>query len=381
MVLICAGVDTVFRVDGSTLIGDSFDAAAACPTLPASSFSSFRNASSTEIQARRLLKNCSVVIRRQLDNACEHKPRRLYDRSHIVGCHPHLRLWSARLSKDSRFLARPTVPIDYRKAPIRFQDCRDAARKPRLVRDAVEGVCYEDEVNWPLYQLGDGVRIALDKITVGRPGCGNLRPSKRQHARIDVDGNDAPGHKCKRSGEKAVATTKIARFQARPDTQRGENLLRPGPQCLPPIGVGHRSGWEKACKGRIVDHLHDQSRHSGGCRCMDQSTNDGTRCEFHFEMGRALAERLDPGIVVSCLGYNGRDATYATIASTGAMFRRTDFRGRAMNPSILARRSRRPELPSSCRCFNYRPCAAAGAACVSPTNATTAPTTYMMVPR
>ena len=64
------------------------------------------------------------------------------------------------MSKDDSFLARAMVPIDNRKEPTRFQDRRDCARKPWLVRDAVERIRYQDEVNRPSYEVGNGVNRA-----------------------------------------------------------------------------------------------------------------------------------------------------------------------------------------------------------------------------
>jgi hypothetical protein len=51
VVLICAEVGTAFRTDGSAVIGDSLDTAAVCPNCERVSLSSFRSATSAEIQA------------------------------------------------------------------------------------------------------------------------------------------------------------------------------------------------------------------------------------------------------------------------------------------------------------------------------------------
>ena len=107
------------------------------------------------------------------------------------------------------------MPIDDRKAPARFQDRSNAVRKTCFVRDAVERVRYEHEVDRSSYEVVNGVGIAFDKVAIGRPNCANFCSRKRQHARIDIDGYDAPDHQGKRCGEKAVATTKVNHIHVR----------------------------------------------------------------------------------------------------------------------------------------------------------------------
>jgi hypothetical protein len=50
VVFICAEVGTVFGLDANTIIGDTSVAEAVCPNCRRATLSSFRSASSTEIQ-------------------------------------------------------------------------------------------------------------------------------------------------------------------------------------------------------------------------------------------------------------------------------------------------------------------------------------------
>jgi len=96
------------------------------------------------------------------------------------------------------------MPVDDREPSVRLQDVADSARQARTIRNTVEGIRHEDEVNRSARETGKLIGIAREKLAVAHATFFKARAGDFQQSLINVDSDDVPGDLGNLQGEPAV---------------------------------------------------------------------------------------------------------------------------------------------------------------------------------
>ena len=101
------------------------------------------------------------------------------------------------------------MPIHDPKLPLRLELCRDDARQPQLVGNAVESVCKEHIIDRLRHDRIELHRVGHYKLAVSHARLSKTYPCLIQHGRVDVDGEDVICYSGQRSREQSVAATEV----------------------------------------------------------------------------------------------------------------------------------------------------------------------------
>src|SRR3954469_2751953 len=160
-------------------------------------------------------KDCTVVVRRDLDTIAELQAAQRNGSDGLFGRHAQLRRWATWLSKHDCFLTRPCVPAHDSKQTAGLQSIVDSPAETRLVGDAMECSRQEHRINRLLHHPCDVVGVSLDKCAVRCPnalGTPQLR-GFQQHG-INVDGDHAASDLAQWQREPTIAGAQVNYFHA-----------------------------------------------------------------------------------------------------------------------------------------------------------------------